>query len=270
MVRSLLVFWLIVYSVRYRTKPWNFFQLNHTYFNRTKNIFSKLELDSHIPPRWRLPQKVDDGFIEPEFPVYVKPEWGQNSHGVGLARNIDELNSLRENRKGKGVAYLLQDAATEEREFEFFYIRKADNVDRYETISLTETINSSGEPLVVNGINNKDTIYREVGSQLSEEEIEQLWQILSSIGCFYIARVGVKANSIKDIISGAFHVIEVNVFLPMPLVLLDREKSRKEKLQFIRHSMKGAARLAAKVDIASSDRSPIFFNKLIAHYKVKE
>ena len=270
MVRSLLVFWLIVYSVRFRTKPWNFFQLNHTYFNRSKNIFSKLDLDDHIPDQWRLEQIVDDGEVVPEFPVFVKPEWGQNSHGVGLARDLSELNTLRRNRKGKGVTFLLQEAATETREFEFFYIRNGDNLDRYETISLTETVNSSGETLVVNGINNVSSVYEDVGYQLNNAEKEHLWQILSAIGCFYIARVGLKANSIKDIVDGNFHVVEVNIFLPMPLVLLDEEIGRKEKLQFIRHSMKASAKLASKIDFSSSARCPIFFKNLVAHYKVKE
>lgn len=270
MVRSLLVIWLILYSLRYRTKPWNFFQLNHSYFNREINIFSKLDLDHHIPEKWYLQQRLDDGKIVPEFPVFVKPEWGQNSHGVGIAKNISELKALRAKRGDTTVAYLLQEAASEEREFEFFYIRRAENPDDYQTISLTETINTSDESLVINGINNKNSVYRDVGYDLSDEQRSTLWQVFSSIGCFYIARVGVKANSLAELIEGMFHVIEVNIFLPMPLVLLDERKSLQEKLRFIRHSMKGAAQLASKVNVTGSERRPIFFKQLIAHYKVKE
>lgn len=270
MVRFLLVFWLIVYSLRYRTRPWNFFQLNHTYFNRVKNIFSKLDIDDHIPARWRLYQIVDDGSVVPEFPVFVKPEWGQNSHGVGLAKNIDELNKLRRQRKGKGVDYLLQQAATEVREFEFFYVRSVENPDRYAIISLTETVNTSDETLVVNGINNNDSLYKDIMYQLSDADKETLWTRFSTIGCFYIARVGVKANSIENLVAGDFHVVEVNIFLPMPLLLLDVSKSRSEKLEFIQTSMRASAQLAAKVDLSKTRRRPIFFKKLIAHYKVKE
>ena len=99
MLRPLLVFWLIAYSVYYRTRPWNFFQLNSDYFNGEKNIFSKLELNQYIPFRWRLRQVVDDGEIVPEFPVFVKPEWGQNSHGVSSVKTLDELCSIRLKRK---------------------------------------------------------------------------------------------------------------------------------------------------------------------------
>ena len=270
MLRSLLVFWLIFYSLRYRTKPWNFFQLNHTYFNKGKNIFSKLDLDRHIPAQWRLQQCLDDGEIVPEFPLFVKPEWGQNSHGVGIAQDINELNALRGKRKETSVAYLLQEAAKEEREFEFFYIRRAENLIEYETISLTETINSSNETLVVNGINNVDSVYRDLDCDLSDEQRSALWRIFSSIGCFGIARVGVKANSLADLIEGSFHVVEVNIFLPMPLILLDKQKSLSAKVRFIRRAMKGAAKLASKVDISGPKRCPIFYKQLVAHYKVKE
>jgi len=270
MIRSLLVFWLIFYSVRYRTKPWNFFQLNHTYFNKEKNIFSKLDLDDHIPSQYRLNQALDDGKIVPEFPVFVKPEWGQNSHGIGIARNRDELNGLRQKRGSKKVAYLLQEAAKEAREFEFFYIRKADNPGDYAVVSLTETVNKSKEPLVVNGINNHDSVYTDVDFLLSKEQQATLWKTFSSIGCFYIARVGVKANSLEDLVAGSFHVVEVNIFLPMPLILLDSSKRLGDKLQFIHQSMKASAKLSTKVNFSGTERCPIFFKQLIAHYKVKE
>ncbi|MFT5699476.1 MAG: hypothetical protein ACI8ZB_002336 [Desulforhopalus sp.] len=270
MARFLLIFWLIFYSLRYRTKPWNFFQLNHTYFSREKNIFSKLDLDSHIPEKWRLGQWIDDGHSIPEFPVFVKPEWGQNSHGVGVARNRAELNDLRANRRDNNVAYLMQEAAAENREFEFFYIRRVDNLDDYEMISLTETINTGKDDLVVNGINNDDSVYRDVDCDLDDKQRAKLWQIFNPIGCFYIARVGVKANSIAELLEGAFHVVEVNIFLPMPLVLLDDRISKRDKHRFIRRAMKGAAKLAAKVDVSGAERCSIFFKQLIAHYKVKE
>jgi len=270
MARVLLIFWLIFYTVRYRTKPWDFFQLNEFYFNRDKNIFSKLDLDNHIPKQWRLAQVVDDGKIVPRFPVFVKPEWGQNSHGVGIANNLDELNNLRQTRRDTDVNYLLQEAAKEKKEFEFFYIRSTSDSSDFDTLSLTETVNKSDETLVVNGINNKDSVYREVGNELSAGERATLWKQLGSIGCFYIARVGVKANSLDDLLFGSFHVIEVNIFLPMPLMLLDNRIRVREKHQFIRRSMKASAKLAAKVNVSGAERCSIFFKQLIAHYKVKE
>ena len=95
MMRVALVFWCIVYSLRCRVAPWHFFQLNSGYFNSTKSIFSKLDMDRFIPERWRLQQLEDDGDTAPEFPVFLKPEWGQNAHGIFFIRNGDELDEAK-------------------------------------------------------------------------------------------------------------------------------------------------------------------------------
>jgi hypothetical protein len=184
MIRPLLVFWLIVYSLRYRTRPWNFFQLNSSYFNPQKNIFSKLELNQHIPQQWRLSQQLDDGRVIPSFPLFIKPEWGQNSHGVALARNSQQLAEHRAQRGKASVDYLLQQAAVEKREFEFFYIREADNIEEFAVASLTETINSSGDCLAVNGIFNPQTRYHDLSQLISEKELHAFWEMVKPMGFF--------------------------------------------------------------------------------------
>lgn len=257
MLRPLLIFWLIVYSVRFRTRPWNFFQLNSDYFNGEKNLFSKLEINQYIPLRWRLWQVVDDGEIVPEFPIFVKPEWGQNSHGVVLVRDLAELNDIRCKRSVKTVTYLMQEAAKETREFEIFYIRAAGNPEDTAQFSVTETVNCSGTSLPVNGINNRDSLYQDRTESFGKDELQNLWEMMKAIGFFRIARVGVRANSIEELLLGNFHVIEVNIFLPMPLVLLDREVGWTRKHQFIRESMKSAARLAGN-GFRPLKRYPIF------------
>lgn len=269
MLRSLLVFWLIAYCLRYRTGPWNFFQLNSDYFNGEKNIFSKLELNRYIPSRWRLKQVVDDGRCVPQFPVFVKPEWGQNSHGVALIKDLFELNRLRRTRKPRNVTYLLQESAPERREFEIFYIRSAGDPDDAAVLSITETVNGSRETLVVNGIRNSDSSYRDITSLFSEKEQLDLWSAMKSIGFFRIARVGLRADSPQALLRGLFHVIEVNVFLPMPLVLLDTQPGFHEKHTFIRKAMEASALLIRSLD-RPQKKHPIFFRQLIAHYKVKE
>ncbi len=269
MLRPLLVFWLITYSLRYRIRPWNFFQLNCDYFNGEKNIFSKLDLDQHIPWQWRLLQLVDDGEIVPEFPVFVKPEWGQNSHGVLLANNLAELNLARRRRSFKNVMFLLQEAATEKREFEVFYVRLPEDPESAGVLSVTETVNRSGALLPVNGINNGDSVYIDRTEMFRESDLQDLWSMIKSIGFFRIGRVGLRADSIRKLLEGKFHVIEVNIFLPMPLILLDENVSWAKKHRFIRTSMKEAARMASTCG-QPKKRYPIFFRQLIAHYKVKE
>lgn len=269
MLRPLLVFWLIFYSLRYRTRPWNFFQLNSDYFNREKKIFSKQELNDCVPEVWRLSQLVDDGRIVPSFPVFVKPEWGQNSHGVALARDLDDLQKFRRNRKNKTVTFLLQEAAPEQREFEIFYLRNAEDLDSAALLSVTETINLRGDVLPVNGINNRYSAYIDKTDEFSDEDLKRLWTLMKQIGHFRIARVGLRADTLEAMLDGSFHVIEVNIFLPMPLALLDQSWSWDEKHQFIRTCMRGAAMLAAKGP-RPTKRLPIFFHKLVAHYRVKE
>jgi hypothetical protein len=272
MLRSLTVFWLIVYSLRYLTRPWNFFQLNSNYYNSAKNIFSKLEINSHIPRCWRLPEVIDDGNLVPDFPVYVKPEWGQNSLGIAVARNQAELDRIRHDngkRFGGEINFLLQNAAQQKREFEIFYIRDAKDLDNYAILSLTETLNESGENLIINGINNKESRYRNRAGSLSPQDCQLLWSLVRGIGFFRIGRVGVRADSIEQLLAGEFHVIEINIFLPMPLVLLDEDLEWRHKHRFIRTSMRASARLAAAQE-RPMKREPIFFRKLAAHYKIKE
>ncbi len=270
MIRPLLILWLIFFSLRYRTRPWNFFQLNNGYFSLAKNIFSKLELDDQVPDKWRLHQVIDDGYVVPDFPVFIKPEWGQNSYGVSIARNQTELDLNRRERSGKSTTFLLQQAAPEKREFEFFYIRSVDDMETCAVVSLTETVNDSGETLVVNGIRNSNSHYIDLTEQVTKSRLAEFWQMIRTIGCYRIARVGMRADSLEQLLEGRFHVMEINIFLPMPLMLLDGKIGFKEKHLFIKHSMKAAARLGATCIKQEESRSPIFYRKLIAHYKVKE
>jgi hypothetical protein len=252
-----------------------FFQLNSSYFNPQKNIFSKLELNQHIPQQWRLSQQLDDGRIIPSFPLFIKPEWGQNSHGVVLARNSQQLADHRAQRGKASVDYLLQQAAVEKREFEFFYIREADNIEEFAVASLTETINSSvdcrsDDCLAVNGIFNPQTRYHDLSQLISEKELHAFWEMVKPMGCFRVARIGARADSLEQLLEGDFHVIEINIYLPMPLILLVEDISFHHKHQFIRKSMKAAARLGILRDATGEPRYPIFYRKLLAHYKVKE
>lgn len=271
MIRPLLVYWLIIYSIRYRTRPWNFFQLNSRYFNRKKNIFSKLDLDNLIPEQYRLHQTVDDGRIKPVFPVFIKPEWGQNSHGVKIVKDLADLEKHRKGRSlsKSSVTYLLQQVAPEKREFEFFYIRAADDLTKCSISTLTETINTSDNTLVVNGVHNRDSKYIDLSGRVGDDGLETLWRLVNNIGCFKIARIGLCADSVEKLLSGEFHIIEMNIFLPMPLLLLDESIDFSTKYLFIKKSMRAAAQLAAQGGLGGSNREPIFFKKLIAHYKVK-
>ena len=268
MIRAALIFWLIAYSVRRRVLPYHFFQLNCDYFNSAKNIFSKLDMDRHIPEQWRLLQVEDDGVTVPVLPVFFKPEWGQNSHGVYFIRNTSDLHDARKKRVARRTAYLLQEVAWERREYDIFYIRSAEDGKAYGLLSVTEVRNSGHSEPVVNGVHNKNSSYHEITADFTPAEHKQLWEMTRDVGRFQIARVGLRADSKEDLLAGNFHIIEVNIFLPMPLLLLDESISFSDKYQFVKKSMALAARLIANLP-RKQGRHAIFFRQLVAHYKVK-
>jgi hypothetical protein len=46
--------------------------------------------------------------------------------------------------------------------------------------------------------------------------------------------VGLRANSKADLLLGFFHIIEINLFAPFPIHLLDNSVAKKTKYKFIK------------------------------------
>lgn len=231
MIRILLVASYIVSCVRLKVMPWHYFQLNAGYFNKRKGIYSKQDINDLIPEKWHLQQWIDSGDKQPEsYPVFVKPEWGQNSQGIRRADNIDELGVIRSQRVAGQSQYLIQEAAQGKIEYEIFLIPSDKAQDQYAMLSVTQVVNHSTDKFPINGIYNKQTEYQDVTAQLSKEKLEVLWRNLKTVGHFRISRFGVRADSLDKLINGQFKVIEINLFLPMPLVLLTKNTSLKRKL----------------------------------------
>ena len=90
---------------------------------------------------------------------------------------------------------------------------------------------------------------------------------LSEIGEFGISRMSVRADSNEDLLAGNFHVIEINLFLPMPINLLDESYSWSQKLRFIRKSMMSLAQ-ATKLIKHSEYKQPIFA-RMMLYGKIK-
>ena len=238
-IRIVLVISYIASCIRLRAKPWRYFQLNADYFNKEKGLYSKQDINDLIPEQWRLHQWIDKATKEtndkPEitadaYPVFVKPEWGQNSQGIRRADNPEQLARIRAQRdNSQPVQYLIQEAAKGKIEFEIFAIPCDQSADRYAMLSVTQVVNHSDEDYPINGIYNQQTEYLDITRSLSLEQLEQLWGYLKAIGRFRISRVGVRADSIEQLIAGDFKVIEINLFLPMPLVLLTSNTGTREK-----------------------------------------
>lgn len=249
--------------------PWKFFQLNARYFSKDQGIFSKLSIDALIPERWRLFQIPDDGMVAPErYPVFLKPEWGQNAHGIHRADNFHELQSIRQSLQQKDgeQKYILQEGAPGAREFEIFSIDISKHDGLHDVVTVTEAVNDT-ETFPINSKYNSNTRYVDISNRFSKSEIGRLAQYLDDVGHFAISRMSVRADSLDELIAGQFHVIEVNLFLPMPINLLDNNFSWSTRLKFIGRAMMSLA-LATKA-IKPVDKPPAIFTQMMLYGKRK-
>ncbi len=268
--RISLVFWYLWACLRHRALPWNYFQLNSMFFNAEKGIFSKLEMDSLIPPCWRLSQFYYDPDQPPErYPVFIKPEWGQNANGVIRADNKNEYLAFKDIATGTDMPFIVQDAARGKKEFEVYYLRCPDNSDDYSFLSITEVTNTCQKSLPINSIHNPCTGYVDITSRFCDKELQTIWFCLKKIGGFRMARVGLKADNIEALFKKEFRIVEINIFLPMPLILLAENVNQREKKKIIKTTMSLAAKLVKNIPKDETGET-IFFQKIKAHYKVKQ
>jgi len=241
-ISIIMVLTYLVICARTATVPWRYFQLNARYFSAEQGVFSKLSMDELIPPRWRLPQSIDSDALTPgSYPVFLKPEWGQNAHGIHRADDAQQLLNLRKRLKREPQRYLLQEAAPGQREFELFSIDANRNDDTHDVFTITEAVNES-EAFPINSKNNRFTRYAHITSQFSADDQQKMAGYLSEIGQFGISRMSVRADTLEDLVAGNFHVIEINLFLPMPINLLDKTLSWAHHWCFIKSAMVSLAR----------------------------
>lgn len=125
-------------------------------------------------------------------------------------------------------------------------------------------IDTGKTPYPINSIHNPCTCYRDITDTFSGRELEAIWDCLRRIGNFRMARVGLKADSLKGIITEDFQIVEINLFLPMPLVLLSDNVGLIEKQRIMQQTMFIAARLARDIPGKESGRH-IFFQKILPH-----
>ncbi|SMN00491.1 hypothetical protein SPONL_1345 [uncultured Candidatus Thioglobus sp.] len=262
-----LIFHYILWSIRLGIPPWYYFQINAEWYNKEKGFYSKIDMDARIPEKWRLKQNyLDKSEVPDEFPVFLKPEWGQNSNGV--VRIDSEQDFLNFDEKQSKIPYILQYAAHEKQEYEIFYIRDAKNKKNLSTLNITQSINRSNQRYPVNGIYNKDMLYQEMTQDFSTEELASLQLHLQELPDFRIARIGLRADSKSDLIRGLFHIIEINLFAPFPIHLLDNSLSKKHKHQFIKRNMKHLVEVSNTTPKKHFNRF-VFTKKIIKHYQSK-
>jgi len=267
-IRFCLVSWYLWACLRYWVIPWNYFGLNSRYFNKKKGIFSKLEIDAVIPERFRLRQSYYNPDKPPKiYPVFLKPEWGQNSNGIVCVHNQKGYREFQKSIGTTDMPFIVQDAALGKKEFEIYYLRSPDNSDDYAFLSITEVTNTCQHSHPINSIHNPCTAYRDITHTFSAKDMQAIWLLLREIGTFRVARVGLKADDSKAILREEFQIVEINIFLPMPLVLLSENVGLGEKHKTIKKTMSLAARLAKDIPKKESGKQ-IFFQKIIVDHEV--
>ena len=209
------------------TRPCKYFQLNASYFNPQLGIFSKHDLNARIPHRWRLRQwRLNELFAlanpahELSFPAFVKPEWGQNAYAVSRVDNMQQLESWQ--ALSAEQDWLVQACAHGAREYEIFTLRQHKDHSACRAMSITEVCNDE-HAYPINSIYNANTSYIDISERFDKQDRDRLWQYVREIGDFAIARVSVRAHSREKMLEGDFQVIEINLFAPMPIHMMDRK-----------------------------------------------
>lgn len=244
------------------TKPCKYFQLNAPTFNAEAGIFSKLDIDQLIPLKWRLQQSLLEDSVVPEaYPVFVKPEWGQNSSGIIRVDAPQSLDAVRRRVSTAPIKYLVQQASPEQLEYEIFSIQHHLDKQQFAELTITRVDNPTG-PYPINGIYNTDTIYRDITDQFTADDKQRLWQLMCEIGRFGISRVGLRADSTENLLAGKFHVIEINLFVPMPINMLDPRYGSFALWRFVRRYMMSLARLTKARDKTLKEK-PVFTKMML-------
>lgn len=249
--------------------PRNFFQIHAKFFNEKKWIFSKLDLESHIPEKWRLTSykvtswdTVLDLKKQHGFPFIWKPEWWQNAHWVRMIRDENDLENFLYETKNSEISYLVQEYSDFDKEFEVSYTK-----DHSWEISIWSIVESKNiDNTNINSIHGK-TKYHELLDTVSSDDIEKIKRILLQLNDFKLARVGLKADSISDFISEKFKIYEINIFIPLPLILLADNISSWKKHNFLKAYTKNMTTLTKHRE--KSKYKEVFFRKIFLHYKIK-
>ena len=256
-----LIFYYIYWAIRLKVPPWRYFQINAKYFDGNKGIYSKLAMDAVIPKKWRLSQHyLDKNHPPSKFPVFVKPEWGQN--GRGIVR-IDSAAQFAQLSPRKKMTTIVQQAASGNEEYEIFYIR-GNGQNTYAVFTIVRTLND--EPYPINHVKNKNTTYQDITADFNRQQLAALKCHLDRLPAFLFARIGVCCNNKTELLKGLFQIIEINLFAPMPLNLLDEGISQAVKNQFIKNSMYHLALASKTVDKKQFKRF-ILLKTIIRHYQ---
>ncbi len=255
------------YCLKIGAKPWRFSQVNAAIYDEKRHIFSKLDIEKKIPKKWRpktflldkschksWEKQIEEMFM---FPVFLKPEWGQNSQGIFRADNIKSLRTYLAVIKKKKTPYFVQEAIPG-LEIDIYFLND-------QLLSITQMHDFNGEEFPINGIYNQ-TQNMDISHDFSPLECQKIQKNLKTIVPTKLARFGCKADSYADLIAGKFKIIEINLFLPFPLNLLDKNVSWIKRYRFMKSF---AHTLAVVVKSLPPTSKNIFWPMVKRHFQLK-
>lgn len=270
-MRIKIILYLIYYSLRQGVNPYLFFQIHTRYFNLEKWYFSKYEIEKDIPNKWKLESIYIEKKTTKEeilknfnFPLFWKPEWWQNSHGITYIKDSTDLITFIQKTKDKKIQYLVQKSSIYLNEYEICFSKDPDNISEVIIHSIVQSVNVPWT--FISWIHAK-TQYIEVMVNYSQEEINQLKTYILEVGDFTLWRIGLKANSCEEMIDWKFQIFEINIFIPLPLKLLANNISIEEKEDFLRYwtlTLSQLTKIRKKTPYIE-----IFLRQIILHYKIK-
>lgn len=276
MLKLRIIIYYIYYCIKIWAKPWRFSQFNAEFFNDSKWIFSKYEIEENIPEKFKLKsifllssdsistqkQNIISNF---KFPIFLKPEWGQNSHWIIFVEDKWDLDKYLKQIKRNRISYLCQESSILKNEYEILYTK--DIISNEINIHcITKTINIYENDYPLNWIY-KDSSYVSIINQFSISDINKLKKYILEIWNFNVWRIGLKANSISDLLLWNFKIFEINIFLPMMLSIFDSNLTKDEKTTSIKNYIKSLVKIT-KYSQEKYDK-PIFFRKIWRHYTIK-
>lgn len=280
--------------------PTRFFYANLAYLDPSLGLYSKQKINDTIPAQWQLKsvalpmEKSARSWFqliskEIAFPLFLKPEWGENSLGIYHIHNARTLKSVLKKIKGGNLPYLCQEAAPSGKEYDLFYVKSDDPArDLSCTQLLAPEIVGDGERSIselveerfphykqkiailttasphqvlpkktvmrlsfVNGIH-EGTQYQDETEKLSAKDKTTLINTIEQIGQFGVGRVGVIARDRAALIAGDFKVVEINLYTPFPLPILDPRLDKPAQVKHIWSYAKTFATMAKQEKATAS------------------
>ena len=270
-MRLQIALYFTYFCLKKRANPWLFFQIHSKYFDKENGIFSKYNIEQQIPKKWRLKSirllskyTKKDILQELDFPIFWKPEWWQNAHWISYINSKKTLEEFLVKSRNSDISYLVQQGSSYKNEYEICFYKNFQGDGDIIINSFSQSHNMGN--IMVSSIHN-ETRYEELLHELTIKQIEKLSHYISQMWDFYVGRVWLKGDSIKDIVNGKFDVFEINIFLPMPLKLLAYNVDKSQKAVFLCKWAETLAYLTKHQP--KKPYTEVFLRKIYLHYKIK-